>query len=668
MVVQHNMSAANTAGSLKIIVNNQTKATEKLSSGYKINRAGDDAAGLTISEKMRSQIRGLNKASNNAEDGISLLQVADGALGEVQSLIQRARELSVQAANDTNTDSDRAAIQSEIDAIVQEVNRVANDTEFNTMKLLDGSLGASPYIKSSNGMARMVGQTYTDAMERFVSGIEVSPIVSGGGVSSTQAAKLNDVLCNSIVPRAVNKLLSTFSVFNTAAANGQISNQIGLKIYNNSSSSELASVSIRYGYNSSTMEFADSMISLNLAVNTATLNLDASGNMSTLSRRSLETTIMHEMMHAFMDDVVTNGMIGGTSGKLDKSNQFPGWFKEGMAQTVAGGCADVNDWVNAGLGITQSSSASQITNAVKSSANSLTSGTTSSKYGTGYLACMYLGYMAAGKPASLSAGVLAGGLNTILTDLTNGSSLNDVIKDISGGAYTSMADFERKFGDAASVSFISDLVTTVGSGNGSVVDSLTEFDQLLDTPDTSNSYKVDPTQEFVTSSVGANRNWNTGGGRLNGSGAGSAGGSTAGGAGGTGGGGANGFVLQVGSLEGQTIGLSIDDMHAATLGIDGLSVISNFDAGVSITACDAALDSVSESRSKIGAYVNRLEHTIKNLDNSSENTQAAESRIRDTDMADTMVEYSKNSILTQAAQAMLSHANNNSDMVLKLLG
>ena len=142
MVVQHNMSALNANRQLGVTVNTLSKSTEKLSSGYRVNRAADDAAGLSISEKMRSQIKGLNKASSNAQDGISLVQTAEGALNEAHSILQRMNELATQAANDTNTTVDRTAIQKEIDALGSELNRIASTTQFNTMNLLDGSFAS----------------------------------------------------------------------------------------------------------------------------------------------------------------------------------------------------------------------------------------------------------------------------------------------------------------------------------------------------------------------------------------------------------------------------------------------------------------------------------------------------------------------------------------------
>ena len=152
MVVQHNLQAANTNRQLGITTSAQAKSTEKLSSGYKINRAADDAAGLSISEKMRSQIRGLNKASSNAQDGVSLVQTAEGALNETHSILQRMNELATQAANGTNTSVDRSAIRAELDQLTSEIDRIQSTTQFNTMNLLDGTFsGATNQMKLQVG-------------------------------------------------------------------------------------------------------------------------------------------------------------------------------------------------------------------------------------------------------------------------------------------------------------------------------------------------------------------------------------------------------------------------------------------------------------------------------------------------------------------------------------
>ena len=168
MVVQHNMTAMNANRQLGITTSAQTKSSEKLSSGYRINRAGDDAAGLTISEKMRSQIRGLNKASDNAQDGVSLIQVAEGALSETHSILQRMNELATQAANDTNTTADRNAIQSEINQLTSEIDRIQSTTQFNTMNLIDGSYTAKNLqVGSLSGQAILVSIENMNATSLF---------------------------------------------------------------------------------------------------------------------------------------------------------------------------------------------------------------------------------------------------------------------------------------------------------------------------------------------------------------------------------------------------------------------------------------------------------------------------------------------------------------------
>ena len=181
MVIQHNLTAMNTNRQLGITTGNQAKSTEKLSSGYRINRAGDDAAGLTISEKMRSQIRGLNKASSNAEDGVSLIQTAEGALNEAHSILQRMNELATQAANDTNTSSDRTAVQKEIDALTSELSRIASTTQFNTMNLLSGSFkGKNLQVGALEGQKISISISTMNAKALGVASLKVSSFGKAG--------------------------------------------------------------------------------------------------------------------------------------------------------------------------------------------------------------------------------------------------------------------------------------------------------------------------------------------------------------------------------------------------------------------------------------------------------------------------------------------------------
>ena len=189
MIVQHNMTALNANRQLGVSNSNLAKSTEKLSSGYRINRAGDDAAGLSISEKMRGQIRGLNQASKNAQDGVSLIQTAEGAMNEVHSVLQRMRELAVQGANDTNVTADRGAISKEMNALKEEIVRIGSQTEFNTMKLLDGSFNDANKHKNLQ-----VGANSGQTIEIKMAQITGTAITSA---DSQTSATLASMVCNS---------------------------------------------------------------------------------------------------------------------------------------------------------------------------------------------------------------------------------------------------------------------------------------------------------------------------------------------------------------------------------------------------------------------------------------------------------------------------------------
>lgn len=188
MVVQHNLTAANTNRQLGITTNGLQKSTEKLSSGYKINRAADDAAGLSISEKMRNQIRGLNKASDNAQDGISLVQTAEGALNEVHSMLQRMSELAVQASNGTNATQDRTALDNEVQQLKTEIERVGTTTQFNKMDILTGE------FSSNNEKTLQVGanqdQVITIAISALTStvGLALDTMVKVSTASAAQSS------------------------------------------------------------------------------------------------------------------------------------------------------------------------------------------------------------------------------------------------------------------------------------------------------------------------------------------------------------------------------------------------------------------------------------------------------------------------------------------------
>lgn len=394
MIVQHNISAMNANRNLGATSNKLSKSTEKLSSGYRINRAGDDAAGLAISEKMRGQIRGLSQASTNAEDSISLIQTAEGALQESQSIIQRMRELSVQASNDTNTNDDREQIQAEIDQLTQEVDRIATTSEFNTKKLLDGSLVGATAKKDGAASGEA---TFTNGKASLVA-------LTAGAAS---AATATDV------------------------------------------------------------------IRLEAKTDITTTSAFATSGFSTIS-------------------------INGTSATLNLSG--------------SDGIINFN------------------------------------------------------------------GVNFKISGITN-----------------------IKAGDVITLS-------------------------------TTKAVSASPEQV-----------------------------------------GKEGLRFQVGANAAQEVTLNIGNMKASELNIvqdttgDALDVSSQKKASLAIKAFDNALQKVSSERAKLGAVQNRLEHSIANLDTTGENLQAAESRIRDVNMADEMAEYSKSNILMQAGQSMLAQANQSTQGVLSLL-
>ena len=231
MVIQHNMAAANTNRQLGIITGRLSKSTEKLSSGYRINRAGDDAAGLSISEKMRAQIRGLQKASKNAQDGISLIQTAEGALNETHDILQRMRELAVQAANDTNVEVDREALQKEVDQLIEEIDRIANKTEFNGMTLLDSSFSGKVFhVGANQGQAITVtiaGMAATNLgvnkkVEGTAEGVDISSQDGANNAIATIDGAIEKVSTERSNLGAIqNRLEHTISNLNNTAENLQ---------------------------------------------------------------------------------------------------------------------------------------------------------------------------------------------------------------------------------------------------------------------------------------------------------------------------------------------------------------------------------------------------------------------------------------------------------------
>ncbi len=505
MVVQHNMQAANASRMLGITASAQAKSTEKLSSGYRINRAADDAAGLSISEKMRKQIRGLDQASTNAQDGVSAVQTAEGALTEVHSMLQRMNELAVQAANGTNSESDRSSIQDEIDQLTTEIDRVAETTKFNETYLLKGGNGEKTLRVQAHDAGLVGTLTSNTTRATFqMKALNVGDSYTIGGTTYSIGAHTVTAALNALkIDLKANEVGSGSVEFTTATNTGTIP--------------QLSTGSVITIDGKSYTIAADTDMSQ--AQITAGKIMSIASNGSTIQYNGRSVTV-------FSDDVVSG---------VDQNN------KTLIDATVA--------YVKVQTELTAASSI----------------GATETR-------------------AQVSAGVKA------------------TVSKTSGATGSTSA-----------------------SG----------------TSGTTNTDKVTYVNFTITRGTVKTQN------ALN-------------------------FNLHVGSDADMTnkIGVTIETMSSKNLGIDGLNVSD--DSGKAATyAIDAIADAVakvSEQRSALGAIQNRLEHTIANVDNVVENTNAAESRIRDTDMADEMVTYSKNNILQQAGQAMLAQANQSTQGVLSILG
>ncbi|WMJ82836.1 flagellin N-terminal helical domain-containing protein [Oscillospiraceae bacterium LTW-04] len=496
MIVQHNIMALNAYNRLSANNSSVSKNLEKLSSGYKINRAGDDAAGLAISEKMRAQITGLERASDNAQDGISLVQTAEGALTEVHSMLNRMVELATQSSNGTfDNTTDRANLQSEIDSLKDEINRIADETNFNGINLLDGSLGDSVNVSDA--------------------------VIAGSAADGTD----------------IKAAASTFTSDTIGAGDAGAD----------------ATFTITYTDNDGT--------SKNINVAYTTSDTSAAANLDAIKEALAK------------DDSVSNLFdVSASGGNLVLTSKATG--------------ADAP--VVTGISTTD-------TTADVLGDNPVTDAVSVEGAGNGKT---FAGTIAAGDSISING--------KTFTFIANGSTV-PAPKGTVGVELGATADAT---GYAATTKNLQAALDAAGVDNVSVA--------------------YDGTNLNVTSNGG-------------------------------------GLGLQIGDTASQRLTVKVDNMNTTSLGLENVDISTESNATNSIDKIKAAINTVSSTRADLGAIQNRLEYTVNNLATTTENLTSAEARIRDTDMAKEMMAYTKNNVLSQAAQAMLAQANQQPQQVLQLL-
>lgn len=615
--VQNNILAANANRQLGINTKNNAKRAEKLSSGYRINRGADDAAGLSISEKMRRQIRGLTQAAENAQDGISLVQIGEGALNEVHNMLQRANELAIKAATGTLQDADRMMIDQEIQQLKAEIDRTARNTSFNEIDIFPED-GHSPIATSYLEMKGYDIKIDLKNGSFEINEAQAGPGAAGRAVNVSSGSALADKIANEIVPNAVSQILDAFPSLKNAVGSDMIDMALQVS-YIDGKNNTMAYAYFTYSFG------GGKPTSMGIRVDAADFN-DADADGTGSNAGALKATMAHELMHSVMQYTLTDGMSGR------KGEKYPLWFAEGTAQLAGGGFA--NGWND-----TLSYYANFLANADDASqdgniSNYLAKFTMGNRpYGHGYLGTAYLGWLANGKGAVTGANI-AKGMDKIFADLLAGSSLSAAIQKNTG---ISADEVNRRFknGNAELTEFVRRLAYESRTGAGSVIAPNGLGDgpsSVLGTGALDQPFRIDPFQVSVDFS----------GPRM--------------------------IALQVGAEAGIHIDVDLYKMNSQALGLEDLNVRTTDDADLAIEGIKRAIHYVGNVRSHYGAIQNRLEYTIKNLENIAENTTAAESQIRDTDVAGEMVGYSNGQILLQAGASMLAQANQSSQLILSLLG
>lgn len=592
MKINHNMGAMNSKRNMKINNKASSKSIEKLSSGLRISSAGDDVAGLSISEKMRSQIRGLEQASRNAADGITLIQTAEGALNETNSILQRMRELSVQSINDTNNESDRNAIQKEINSLTSEINRIANNTEYNTKKLLTGGEGKG--IKAINLDFNGTEVTHTKGNDAVTKGMKVGVEISPNLSSSTIPQ-----------PDGFNFELNGIAL------------------------------SVRYVYDK--------------ANNVGHIEYANYGGVITGGNITITNTVDGTIVASDVEKVAKS-TAELFQKQIDSNNSLKGEFKAyNKGSQIIIEALDSNGTVsNAEMKVTGiASSSNGLTITDVNTGNTVGNGTTIGKQD-----------------------IPAKGASTTIDFSNVAATLDDIKALVDAGM--SINGQTIQFFDSTDEPY-------KGKAIGIDIKGVTNAEQLVDAIITQTQNKLhgveltkDGNNKLVITSTTKGEhskleifNGNSYNKDIE-------------------------ISLQVGSNENQSMLVSIGEMTAKGLGLvgvgDGFRTVYEVDDGEgnynvecsldvttaknaqnAIGIIDEATKKVSTQRSALGAYQNRLQYVVNNLNYSAENTISSESKIRDIDMALEITKNAKSNVLLQAAQSMMAQANSAPDQIIQLL-
>jgi flagellin len=772
MRINNNLMAINTHRQMGVTNIASAKSMEKLSSGFRINRAGDDAAGLAISEKMRGQIRGLGMASRNAQDTISLIQTAEGALAETHEILQRMRELAVQSANDTNTDADRRELQAEVKQLRSEIDRIANSTEFNTKKLLEGSAkgvsdeiagsarvnnnstvtidsikmnammesvandkswafdGAFMLIKSNqthdaNGTAvynasdfKLVGpdgvvydfRTLGANTNIKASELEAGTIIADGGAIENipTADKLDTVFKNANV--TIGAALNEIDI-------GTIGEKSVLASGSSFTIAEGAEISFGGDTGADTMTYNSAGVLVLTTTSGKDIEIDVGKSIrlddGTILRNngggnvSVECGSVTLGSDMIVGDNVINFKIAsqsildtaGTETARDNVN-----IVLASNYSVAAGVLGTNVTIGNGINLTSNNNTKDANGngdiVILGEGSVLARGSTvemlDTPTGQGKVTTIKvnvsgnevnISYDIDNGILSVGGSVVAPGKSITLEDgtvLTHASTLDDpngatgkfivetgrliLAEDISAdtlGATPATNNNVKNFTLTKDSTLASG--TMVNSmRNGTQVGTNLMAGTVITNADRVYPGSVTFGEDGTNIQFGANSGnslevryhearvgesltfifsrYEPAANNLRDS-----------------------IMAQIGANSGQTAFISMGDMRASALNVANVDISTKFGAATAIETINNALQRVSHQRGQLGAMQNRLEHTVKNLDTSAENLQAAESRIRDVDMAKEIMEHTKNSILMQSAQAMLAQANQAPQNVLRLL-